>query len=661
MRRELQVFSDFLSEIKDPSYYQETFYFTVLISMAKDLGGSRDETKNDIRALPEILTVTLVEKEKGGVQRDLGTKFLSTLKLHVRKPKAISKEIMMKRTVELINGFKGVSVLRYKERKPATRRKRFYGAGSYSVTEGNYQDLLKKKSSSYTKMKKRLLGKGGQPNVPPYTNKPSYKRGKSAPPGFGSIGEGVIDESMKTAVDIPDNFLVVLDERQMPVKFKVYFASPEDLKTPLRADEEDSTPFYGYLEVDRMKDEPYLGVYKVSVSEATKGFGPILYDVAMEYASKNGGGLKPDVNSVSADASSVWKFYSEKRDDVEKKELDKKLSFYFEAYHDKEISANDLGEYIAERGLMPISFLNNIEDFVNNERHLTKRYVKKDAATTNSLGDKLFILKSVEQKPAPRKPISLKSLDRLMREEISIHVSSQKDYLTFELQPELNQKIWDKDRGIHPGVKSALMNIVEEFIEDLALDTEVKDVIFTGSLANYNWSKFSDIDIHIILDFSDIGDNEEITKRFFDSVRSNWNKLHNIIIKGHEVELYIQSMDEPHVSTGVYSLLDDKWLVKPTRVKPEVDKEGAQKKAIYVAREVDKLESLLYSGDHKQALALAEKMKEKISKMRKAGLEKTGIYSAENLAFKVLRRGGVIKRLHDAYNEAYDTLLSMDQ
>ncbi len=99
MRKELQRFKSFLQEAKDPSYQQDTFYFTILISMHKDIGGSRDETKNDIRALPEILTVTLVEPEKGGVQRDLGTKYLSTLKIHTRKPKDISKEVLMKRVV----------------------------------------------------------------------------------------------------------------------------------------------------------------------------------------------------------------------------------------------------------------------------------------------------------------------------------------------------------------------------------------------------------------------------------------------------------------------------------------------------------------------------------------------------------------------------------
>ena len=95
MKKHLRLFQDFLLEAKDPTYYQDTFYFTILISMSKDLGGSRDETKNDIRALPEVLTVTLVEPIKGGIQRDIGTKYLSTLKVLVRKPKEVNKTILM--------------------------------------------------------------------------------------------------------------------------------------------------------------------------------------------------------------------------------------------------------------------------------------------------------------------------------------------------------------------------------------------------------------------------------------------------------------------------------------------------------------------------------------------------------------------------------------
>ena len=114
MKRYLQTFKQFINEADDPTYYQETFYFTILISMSKDMGGSRDETKNDIRALPEVLTVTLVEPERGGIQRDVGAKYLSTLKLHVRRPKDVDKTVLMKNVVARINTLRGVTILRFK-------------------------------------------------------------------------------------------------------------------------------------------------------------------------------------------------------------------------------------------------------------------------------------------------------------------------------------------------------------------------------------------------------------------------------------------------------------------------------------------------------------------------------------------------------------------
>jgi len=160
MKNYLYSFRQFLNEAKDPTYYQDTFYFTILISMSKNIGGSRDETKNDIRAFPEVLTVTLVEPEKGGVQRDVGTKYLSTLKLHIRKPKGVNKKFLIKRLVLLINNLRGLSVLRYKEHKPKPRRKAF--RGTYKITEIDYQKVRRQKGAEYAKDKAEYITSGPQ-------------------------------------------------------------------------------------------------------------------------------------------------------------------------------------------------------------------------------------------------------------------------------------------------------------------------------------------------------------------------------------------------------------------------------------------------------------------------------------------------------------------
>ena len=167
--------------------------------------------------------------------------------------------------------------------------------------------------------------------------------------------------------------------------------------------------------------------------------------------------------------------------------------------------------------------------------------------------------------------------------------------------------------------------------------------------------------MHLLVDFKEVNENTDLVKRFFDAVRSNWNKLHDIRVKGHEVELYVQDEKEPHVSTGVYSLQDDKWIVKPNRIKPAIDKATAKKKAENLEREIDKVSALLGSGDVEGTMEAADRVKNKIKTMRQTGLERAGIFSPENLAFKMLRRSGAIGKLFDTFTRAYDLALSMDQ
>ena len=255
----------------------------------------------------------------------------------------------------------------------------------------------------------------------------------------------------------------------------------------------------------------------------------------------------------------------------------------------------------------------------------------------------------------------LSRFDRLY-EEIVVSVGpSDNKLLAFDIQDILQPKLWKDSAHLYPGVRAALLEIVEEFLENLGLDTEVADIIVTGSIANYNWSRFSDIDVHILVDFNEINDDKELVKRFFDAVRSNWNKLHDIHVKGHEVELYVQDVNEPHVSTGVYSLSDQKWLVVPKKVKPEIDKTTALKKMKSLAREIDKLSKIYDNSQYEEAYKLAERIKGKIKRMRRTGLERTGIYSPENLAFKMLRRSGDIEQLFAIYTQAYDQIYSLDQ
>ena len=124
----------------------------------------------------------------------------------------------------------------------------------------------------------------------------------------------------------------------------------------------------------------------------------------------------------------------------------------------------------------------------------------------------------------------------------------------------LQRDFWD-EKVLFPEISDALMKIAKSVLESMEIDAEIKDIVITGSLASYNWHDLSDIDLHIIFDFEEIDENYELVKRMLDQSRINWNKAHNIMIKGHEVELYFQDDNEPHKANGVWSLKDNNWVV----------------------------------------------------------------------------------------------------
>jgi predicted nucleotidyltransferase len=142
---------------------------------------------------------------------------------------------------------------------------------------------------------------------------------------------------------------------------------------------------------------------------------------------------------------------------------------------------------------------------------------------------------------------------------------------------QLDPDFWS-DGEFNPRIKDKLLEISKEFYDKLKLDIPIEDVQLTGSLANYTYTDYSDLDVHILIDFSKINENVELVKKALDGVRFIWNLRHQISIKGHEVEIYLQDANEPHDASGLYSLMYDKWLRKPVYNPPEVDERSVELK-----------------------------------------------------------------------------------
>ena len=226
---------------------------------------------------------------------------------------------------------------------------------------------------------------------------------------------------------------------------------------------------------------------------------------------------------------------------------------------------------------------------------------------------------------------------------------------SFRVKDELNPKIWD-DFKIDDEVREDLLKIAEDFYASTDLEADVEDIILTGSLANYNWSeKYSDYDLHILIDFTNVNDAVELVKKYVDSAKSIWNKEHDIKIKGYEVEVYIQDVSEPHKSTGVFSLLNNKWNVKPEEFDFEPDEDMIAEKGKSVMMMVDELEEQVDEDKYDAFMEKVQKVWEKVKNYRKSGLESEGgELSMGNLVFKFLRRNGYIGKIIDLKRKSYD-------
>lgn len=229
----------------------------------------------------------------------------------------------------------------------------------------------------------------------------------------------------------------------------------------------------------------------------------------------------------------------------------------------------------------------------------------------------------------------------------------------------LHPSFWDGE-AFDDSIRSALLKIVGDFLkEDENLsDDIIEDIQLTGSLANYNYSEKSDLDVHILLDFADINEDEALVKRALDGKRFIWNLKHDIKLNGHEVELYFQDIHEPHTASGLFSLQDNKWIKKPVYDKPEVDHRDVIRKAEEFKKEIRTLEEIISElGDEKELQLInkrAKKLKLRIMKMRKEGLAEKGEFSVENLAFKNLRDNDYISKLNDIIINSYDHMFNKE-
>lgn len=227
----------------------------------------------------------------------------------------------------------------------------------------------------------------------------------------------------------------------------------------------------------------------------------------------------------------------------------------------------------------------------------------------------------------------------------------------YQTHNELNPKLWTSDHMMPDKVRIGFLKIADEFYKFLEIDASIIDIVLIGSNANYNWTYSSDIDIHIIVNYLEIGSNLFLVENYLRAKKSIWSSKYPLKFKGMDIELYAQDSNQDlHGSVGIFSLMKNKWIQKPNADVISIDDDLIQQKAQPYEHEIEQLSMQDPNIDKKIKRLLV-----KLQNLRKTGLDAAGEYSIENLAFKYLRNKGLVDRLKEMLRQTTMSHMIMDE
>lgn len=228
--------------------------------------------------------------------------------------------------------------------------------------------------------------------------------------------------------------------------------------------------------------------------------------------------------------------------------------------------------------------------------------------------------------------------------------------LAVNFHQQLNPRLFDHDKQMHPEVRKALLNIAKHFQNFLGVDNlDLVDITISGSNAAYTYTPHSDLDLHlVVLGGTDDQDHDAHMRQLFDAKKYQYNDQHEISVRDIDVELYVQDADQPHASAGVYSVMKDKWIRLPRRRRADIDDYAVKNKFQNMRNRINQA---ILSDDFDRIQAVWDDVKN----MRKTGLAREGEFSPENLAFKILRAQGMIEKLRTHVLAITSRDLSIDE
>lgn len=211
----------------------------------------------------------------------------------------------------------------------------------------------------------------------------------------------------------------------------------------------------------------------------------------------------------------------------------------------------------------------------------------------------------------------------------------------FEVHETLNPKLWSSDNKLLDDVKVKIVEIIEQFISTCDIPINMVDAHLVGSNASYNYTQYSDLDVHIISNFDLVDAPKEVLQVLYNALKAKFNADYDISIRGIDVEIYVEDIRSTAISNGVYSLYEDRWIRFPKKLtdvpQVEIEPEFSEWK--------EKFQTAINSGNSDSIVNVINDL----YILRKNSLDSEGEYGKGNQIFKEIRNCGLLDSAKDAY------------
>jgi hypothetical protein len=212
---------------------------------------------------------------------------------------------------------------------------------------------------------------------------------------------------------------------------------------------------------------------------------------------------------------------------------------------------------------------------------------------------------------------------------------------------QLNPTYWQGDT-MKPEVRAKLMQMGQAYFDELKEklpNIKLQDILFSGSLANYNYTKSSDIDVHVVVDTGKVSCDKRVVSGYIMLMNKYEHATANLSVFDTPLQISLSTRVEE--TGGAYSLLHTTWLNKPVHPKPTYTKRELTEQVEMYHLKITELQEAYAKDAAVFDCQKATTLSRQLGRGRTAGLKRDGYSSIENNVYRILRSVGDLKMLRE--------------